>query len=159
MTALNPTADEDRFSFTPFTRHPFFTHVNRWMNPDTSQTFDLKGIYDRVVTTMQVSVDPRDVKEAVAEIHFKQAVAQDDPANPAYSTIKALERVRETPDPATVDSEIAALETSIFPGSESVPLLTIMRDLRRADELMRSEKTEEQEKGNKLLKETLRRLR
>jgi hypothetical protein len=135
------------------------THVNRWMNPDTSQTFDLRGIYDRVVTTMQISVDPRDVKEAVAEIHFKQAVSQDDPANPAYSTIKALERVRETPDPATVDSEIAALETSIFPGSESVPLLTIMRDLRRADELMRSQKTEEQEKGNRLLKETLQRLR
>ena len=31
MTALNPTAEEDRFSFTPFTRHPFFTHVNRWI--------------------------------------------------------------------------------------------------------------------------------
>ncbi len=31
MTALNPTADDDRFSFTPFTRHPFFTHVNRWI--------------------------------------------------------------------------------------------------------------------------------
>lgn len=31
MTALNPTADEERFSFTPFTRHPFFTHVNRWI--------------------------------------------------------------------------------------------------------------------------------
>ena len=31
MTALNPSADEDQFSFTPFTRHPFFTHVNRWI--------------------------------------------------------------------------------------------------------------------------------
>ena len=31
MTALNPTADEDRFSFTPFTRHPFFSYVNRWV--------------------------------------------------------------------------------------------------------------------------------
>jgi ubiquinone/menaquinone biosynthesis C-methylase UbiE len=31
MTALNPLAGEDRFSFTPFTRHPFFTHVNRWI--------------------------------------------------------------------------------------------------------------------------------
>ena len=31
MTALDPLADEDRFSFTPFTRHPFFTHVNRWI--------------------------------------------------------------------------------------------------------------------------------
>ncbi|HEV8657965.1 MAG TPA: hypothetical protein VGS96_04990 [Thermoanaerobaculia bacterium] len=135
------------------------THVNRWMNPDTSQTFDLHGIYDRVVVTAQVSTGSRDVREAVAEIHFKQAVMQDDPANPAYSTIKALERVRETPDPATVDAEIAALETTLFPASESLPLLTIMRDLRRADELIRSEKADEQEKGNKLLKETLRRLR
>lgn len=24
-------AEDDRFSFTPFTRHPFFTHVNRWL--------------------------------------------------------------------------------------------------------------------------------
>jgi len=31
VTALNPTADEDRFSFTPFTRHPFFFYVNRWI--------------------------------------------------------------------------------------------------------------------------------
>jgi hypothetical protein len=31
VTAINPAADEDRFSFTPFTRHPFFTYVNRWI--------------------------------------------------------------------------------------------------------------------------------
>jgi len=31
VTALNPAAEDDRFSFTPFTRHPFFTHVNRWI--------------------------------------------------------------------------------------------------------------------------------
>lgn len=31
MTALNPVADDDKFSFTPFTRHPFFTQVNRWI--------------------------------------------------------------------------------------------------------------------------------
>ena len=31
MTAINPAAEDDRFSFTPFTRHPFFTHVNRWI--------------------------------------------------------------------------------------------------------------------------------
>lgn len=31
MTALTPAADDDRFSFTPFTRHPFFLHVNRWI--------------------------------------------------------------------------------------------------------------------------------
>ncbi|HWC75736.1 MAG TPA: class I SAM-dependent methyltransferase [Gemmatimonadales bacterium] len=31
MTALNHAAEDERFSFTPFTRHPFFTHVNRWI--------------------------------------------------------------------------------------------------------------------------------
>ncbi|HET9385533.1 MAG TPA: methyltransferase domain-containing protein [Gemmatimonadales bacterium] len=31
MTAITPSADDDRFSFTPFTRHPFFQHVNRWI--------------------------------------------------------------------------------------------------------------------------------
>ena len=30
MTALNPV-DDDPFSFTPFTRHSFFTHVNQWI--------------------------------------------------------------------------------------------------------------------------------
>ncbi|GAC1432880.1 MAG: hypothetical protein NVSMB68_05320 [Thermoanaerobaculia bacterium] len=134
-------------------------HVNRWMNPDTSQTFDLPGIYDRVAATAQLSANEHDRKEAVAEIHFMQAVAQDDPANPAYATIKALNRIRDTPDALTVDAEIAALETSLFPGSESLPLLTITRDLRRAEELMRSEKSDELEKGSKLMKETLRRIR
>ncbi|HEX9162818.1 MAG TPA: hypothetical protein VF980_14020 [Thermoanaerobaculia bacterium] len=134
-------------------------HINKWMSPDTSQTFDLGGIYDRVLASAQVSVDQRDAKEAVAEIHFQKAVMQDDPANPAYSTINALGRVREDPDAATVDSEIGALESTLFPGSESVPLLTVLHDLRRADELMRSDKADDQEKGNKLLKEALRRLR
>ena len=31
MTALTPAADDDRFSFAPFTRHSFFQHVNRWI--------------------------------------------------------------------------------------------------------------------------------
>ena len=31
MTALTQAADDDQFSFTPFTRHPFFQHVNRWI--------------------------------------------------------------------------------------------------------------------------------
>lgn len=134
-------------------------HLDRWMQPDTSQTFELDGIYEHVLADAEVSIDPRDVREAVAEIHFKQAVPQDDPANPSYSTIQALMRIRDTPDPATVDGEIAALESSLFHGSDSLPLLTIVRDLRRADELIRSQKEDEQEKGNKLLKETLRRLR
>lgn len=135
------------------------THLNKWMNPDTSQTFDLRGITDHVTASVQASTGEKDAHDSVVEFHFMQAVMQDDPANPAYSTIRALQRIREDPDAATVDSEIAALETSLFPGSDSMPLLTIVNDLRRADELMRSTKADEQEKGNKLLKDTLRRLR
>ena len=114
---------------------------------------------DTVLVSAQVAVDKRDSKEAVAEIHFKQAVAQDDPDNPSYPTIVALRRVRQNIDPEFIDSEIAALESSLFPGSEHIPLLTLMRDLRRADELMRSQKAEDKEKGETLLKETLRLLR
>ena len=29
--ALRHEEDDERFSFTPFTRHPFFTQVNRWI--------------------------------------------------------------------------------------------------------------------------------
>jgi len=135
------------------------THLNKWMQPDTSQTFDLRGIEDHVTASVQASTGEKDAHDSVVEFHFRQAVATDDPANPAYPTSKALLRIRETPDPATVDSEIAGLESSLFPGSESVPLLTIMRDLRHADELMRSDKPEEKEKGERLLRETLRQLR
>ncbi len=31
MTHATGAAGEDSFSFTPFTRHPFFTQVNRWI--------------------------------------------------------------------------------------------------------------------------------
>ena len=134
-------------------------HINQWMNPDTAQTFDLRRIQDHVRARTDVSVEQRDVREAVAEIHFLQAVAQDDPDNPAYPTIQSLNRIRDTTDPNTVDYEIAQLERSLFTSSDSIPLLAIVRDLRRADELMRSDKAGDQEKGNKLLHETLRRLR
>ncbi len=125
------------------------------MNPDTSRTFDLGGIFDHV----EVAVDAASRQEAVIETHFRQAVAEDDPANPSYATIQSLRRLRASPDNETVDAEIASLERSMFPGADPMPLLSIIENLRRADELMRSKKPEEQEKGDKLLRETLRRLR
>lgn len=133
--------------------------INQWMNPDTSRTIDLGGIADRVHVSVDVATAQKTSKQAVTEVHFRKAVSEDDPANPAYSTVRMLDRVRQSPDPVTVDAEIAALERSLFPGSDPLPLLTLIGDLRRADTLMRSEKPEEQEKGSKLLKETLRRLR
>ena len=70
-----------------------------------------------------------------------------------------LQRLRDSPDPARIDAEIAAAEAAMFAGSDSIPWLTLLADLRRADELMRRDDAEEQEEGSKLLKETLRRLR
>jgi hypothetical protein len=129
--------------------------IDTIMNPDTSRTFDLGVIADHV----QVAVESESRSEAVIETHFKQAVAEDDPANPQYATIQSLRRLGSSPSAYTIDNEVAAIERSMFGSSDSLPLLSIIEDLRRADDLIRSKKTDDQEKGDKLLKETLRRLR
>ena len=129
--------------------------INSTMNPDTSRTFDLGAIADHV----QVAVDVDSKQEAVVETHFQQAVAQDDPANPQYATIQSLQRMESNLDPRAVDDEIASVERSMFPDSDPLPLLSIVHDLRHAKELMRSKKEEDHEKGDRLLKETLERLR
>ncbi|MEA2326591.1 MAG: hypothetical protein QOE68_1550 [Thermoanaerobaculia bacterium] len=130
--------------------------IGATLNPDNSRTFDLGAIADHVEVAVDVSAPNG---EAVVETHYRQAVAEDDPANPAYSTIQSLTRLGTSPDARTIDAEIASAERTLFPGSDPMPLLSIIEDLRRADELIRSKKQEDQEKGDKLLKETLRRLR
>jgi hypothetical protein len=129
--------------------------IDTIMNPDTSRTFDLGAIADHV----EVAVDADARSEAVIETHYRQAVAEDDPANPQYATIQSLRRLGSSPDARTVDDEIASAERTLFPSSDPLPLLGIVQDLRRADEWIHSKKQEDQEKGEKLLKETLRRLR
>jgi hypothetical protein len=133
--------------------------VNQWMNPGTSRTIDLRAIADRAHASLDAAVQQKHARQAIVEIHLAQAVAEDDPANPAYDAIRMLQRIREDPEPAKVDAEIAATERTLFGVTDAVAMLTLVADLRAADELMRSEKPEEQEKGSKLLKETLRRLR
>jgi len=135
------------------------TIAEKWdveMNPDSSRTIDLPVIADHV----DVAVEAHASKpgESLVEVHFKQAAAQDDPANPDYQTIVALNRVRNSSDARTVDYEIAQMERQLFPGSDPVPLLEILEDLRRADDLIRSKKDADVEKGNRLLKETMQRL-
>ena len=129
-------------------------HIDATMNPDTSRTFDLGAIADHV----QVSVDAGSKSDAVIETHFQQAVAQDDPANPQYATIQSLKHLSNDPDARAIDDEIASVERGLFPDADPLPLLSIVHDLRHADELMRSKKEEDHEKGDRLLKETLRRL-
>jgi hypothetical protein len=133
--------------------------VNAWMNPDTSRTIDLEAIADHADAALQALVKPSDAKQAVVEFHFVQAVPRDDPANPAYDTIQALEHVRRSTDADTIDSEIATAERQLFPSADPLPLASIVADLRRANELMRSKKQDDYDKGEKLLKETMRRLR
>jgi hypothetical protein len=131
--------------------------VNAWMNPDTSKTLDLGVIADRADASLEAS--SRDPGEAVVEFHFVQARAEDDPANPAYDTIRSLERIRRNTDAYALDQEIAKREREMFPETEPYPVTQLISDLRRADELIHSKKESDQEKGEKLLKETLRRLR
>jgi hypothetical protein len=133
--------------------------VDQWMNPDTSRSIDLGAIADRAEVALDASTKAATVKESLVEIHFVQAVAQDDPANPAYDTIRSLERIRRNTDAYTVDSEIAKRERELFPNAEPLPLLSIIASLRHAEELMRSDKAGDYEKGEKLLRETLRQLR
>ncbi len=127
--------------------------INDWMNPDTSHTIDLGTIADHVQASLDASTSQDTVRQALVEIHMLKAVQQDDPSNPNYDTIMALQRLRNSGDPDAVDDAIAQLD----PGS--LPLVHIIGDLRRADDLMHSKKQKDQDKGQELLKETLRRLR
>jgi hypothetical protein len=133
--------------------------VNAWMNPDTSRTIDLDAIADRADVVVNASTAEKHAKESLIEVHFRQGVPQDDPANPNYDALQALKRIRSDADAETLDNEIATLEHELFPSVDSFPLLTVVTNLRQADEMIRSEKPEKVEKGEKLLKDTLKRLR
>jgi len=128
--------------------------INNWMNPDTTHTIDLGTIADHVDMSLDSATAPKNVKQALIEIHLLKAAPEDDPANPNYDTIVMLRRIRTSFEPYTIDDEIAKLDPNA-----SFPVYHFVRDLRRADELMHSKKEEDHEKGEKLLRETLRRLR
>lgn len=132
--------------------------LNRWMNPDTSKTIDLGAIADRVSVSLDASTNQKDVKNALVEIHILKAVAEDDPSNPNYDAIQSLKHVRGSWDRDAIDDEIARVESNVFPGVESVPLYTVVRQIRHANELIRSNKEEDQKKGEKLLHEAIRKL-
>ena len=125
--------------------------IDTLMQPDTSRTIDLPLIADSVSVRLGTGTDRPG--ESLVEVHFKQAVPQDDANNPDYDAVRALQRIRDSSDGRAIDEEIARVEP------DELPLVEILSDLRRADELIRSKKDEDQERGNRLLKDTLRRLR
>ena len=129
--------------------------INQWMSPDTSRSFELGGIADEATVSVRSASRPNARRESLVEIHFLQAVAQDDPRNPAYETLQTLGRLRQRPDPEAIDVEIGRLERRLFPSFSPVPTTTLILRLREADLLMRSAKPEEQEKGRKLLEQVM----
>jgi len=129
--------------------------INQWMPPDTSRSFDLGGIADEATVSVESASRPNARRESLVEIHFLQAVAQDDPRNPNYETLQTLSRLRQRPEPDAIDVEIGRLERRLFPTLPPVPTTTLITRLREADILMRSAKPEEQEKGRKLLEQVI----
>ncbi|MGK2855758.1 MAG: hypothetical protein ACSLFQ_00990 [Thermoanaerobaculia bacterium] len=130
--------------------------VNAWLNPGTSRTFDLGTIADRAEVRIEASTSQKNAGgKTIVEIHFRQAVEQDDPENPQYETVRALQRIRSSSSPEVLDAEIAKLEHRLFPSLHSYPFTLLIAKTRDAEALLRSEKTEDQEKGRKLLKEVV----
>ncbi len=130
--------------------------INAWLNPGTSRTFDLETIADSAEVRVEAATAANDAKgNALVEIHLRQAVAEDDPDNPQYDTIRALQRIRSSSSPEVLDAEIAKLEHRLFPSLHSYPFTLLLAKTRDAEALLRSEKTEDQEKGRKLLKEVV----
>ena len=131
--------------------------IEALMQPDTSRTIDLPVIADSV--SVRLGTGTNKPGESLVEVHFKQALPEDDRNNPDYDAVRALQRIRDSSDARTIDDEIADMERRLLPNSDPLPLVEIIADLRRADDLIRSKKDEDQERGNRLLKDTLRRLR
>jgi hypothetical protein len=126
--------------------------IETLMRPDTSRTIDLPVIADSAGVRLGTGTDKPG--ESLVEVHFLQAVAQDDPKNPALDAVRALQRVRDASDtPRAIDDEIAELDR------DELPLAEIVADLRRADELIRSKKDDDRDHGHQLLKDTMARLR
>lgn len=125
--------------------------IDKWMAPDTSQSFDLSGIVDRADAQLEVATKSGDVKQAVAEIHFRQAVATDDPDNPHFDTIQALKAIASDSSPDRLEREISLRERRLFPDARFVRLVPLFEQIRTATDLLKSDKPEEQEKGKKAL--------
>jgi hypothetical protein len=128
--------------------------INAWINPGSSRTFDLGTIADDAHVRAEAATNAKTAKgEALVEIHFKQAVKEDDPENPQYETIQSLQRIRSSASPEVLDAEIGKLEHRLFPSLQVYRFTFLLAKTREAEELLRSTKTEDQDKAKKMLKE------
>ncbi|HVR44038.1 MAG TPA: hypothetical protein VMS56_11420 [Thermoanaerobaculia bacterium] len=132
--------------------------IDQWLRPDNSRTIDLGVIADRAVVSVETATRAASLGEALVEIHFHQAVSRDDPENPNYEGVLALERLQASLDPVTLDLEIARMERWLFPGIEVTPFTTIGARIREAERLLRSEDEKERDEGAKALQEVVRAL-
>jgi len=130
--------------------------IGTWMSPDTSKTFDLGVIADRVDVDANVATQAATRGQALVEVHLMKAVPRDDPAGPHYATIQTLERLRGDIDPVNLDLEIGRLEQRLYPESQPIPVTLLVTRLRRYDHLMRSDKPEDQAKAKRLWEEIMR---
>jgi hypothetical protein len=131
--------------------------IRRWMKPDTTHTVDLGGsIAQECRVRVETATKPAFTNnQALVEIHIRQAVEQDDPANPNHETIRMLDRVRTSANPETLDYEIARLERRLFPSLDIYPFTRLLHETREARRLLRSEKEDDRDKGAKMLDEVV----
>lgn len=125
--------------------------VNQWLRPDTTRTFDLGVIADRAEAVVEVGTRRTTREQSLVEIHFQQAVAQDDPASPHAATIQRLKRFSSDPTPVRLDEEIERIEQEVFGRASRLRTAELITTLRRAGALLESEKEEERVEGQKLL--------
>jgi hypothetical protein len=132
--------------------------IDKWMAPDTSQSFDLGGIAERANAELEVATRASDVQQALAEIHFRQAVATDDPDNPHFETIQTLKSLASDLSAEKLERNISLIEKRLFPDAHFVRLVPLFEQIRTAMDLIKSEKPEEQEKGKKSLDAAIKQL-
>lgn len=125
--------------------------INAWLRPDTTRSFDLGVIADRAEVVAEVGTRKSTPGQSLVEIHFQQAVPQDDPESPNADTVRRLKSLAADADPGTIDDEIESLEQQIFGRSGRLRTTELVATLRAAETLLASEKEEEREKGQKLL--------
>lgn len=140
---IHVEADGERESIV----HP----VNEWLRPDTSRSFDLGIIADSATVEVEAATNADASGAALIEVHFSQAVSQDDPLNPEAAGVLALQRIGSDPDPDVVDYEIAAMEREVLGLVRSVPYATLLARVVEAEALMRSEKEEDRVRGTEML--------